>query len=66
MRTQDECKRILSKIGFSLGVSPRIISTKLMDSDDKKDLMSGKLTVESLHTAVKTWIENGMQDMVNR
>ena len=66
MPTQDECKRILSKIGFKLGVSPQQISSRLLDPQDKRELLSGTLTTDALHDAVKIWIENGMHDMVNR
>lgn len=62
MPTRDECKRILSRIGFKLGVSPALISTRLLSEDDKKDMLEGNLPIDSLELHVKLWIEAGMPD----
>lgn len=62
MPSKEECKRILSKIGFKLGVSPVLISTKLLSYDDKQDMMSGDLSIETLEANIAVWLEWGMPD----
>lgn len=58
----EECKKILSKIGFKLGVSPKLISARLLSDDDKRDMIQGKLEISSLEAFVEVWKENGMPD----
>jgi len=41
MKTPDECKKILFTVGIKLGVSPKLISTRLLNDLDKSD-MNGK------------------------
>jgi hypothetical protein len=65
MRTEDECKKILSKIGFKLGVSPKLISTRLLSKEDKRDMLNGELSVETLIAHVKVWRDNKMPDYAN-
>lgn len=48
---------MLSKIGFKLGISPSIISTKLLNQDDKNDMLNGDLTPEILELHVKLWMD---------
>jgi hypothetical protein len=62
MKTKEECKKILSKLGFKLGVSPALIATRLLSEDDKQDMVNGDLPLESLECAIKTWMHNGMPD----
>jgi len=65
MRSEQECKKILSKIGFKLGVSPSLISTKLLSKEDKKAMLEGLISEEILELYVSVWKSTGMQDMVN-
>lgn len=60
--TEKECKKILFNIGIELGVSPRLIATRLLDDRDKADMMAGYLTIDALRTAVEVWRDNGMID----
>lgn len=62
MPTRDECKRILSKIGLKLGVSPTLIATRLLSEDDKQDMVNGDVPIESLELHVKLWMDAGMPD----
>lgn len=62
MPTREECKRILFKIGLNLGVSPALISTKLLSEDDKDDMVNGYLSINILEEYVKIWMQNGMRD----
>jgi hypothetical protein len=63
--TKDECKRILSKLGFKLGISPTLISTRLMSKDDKNDMMEGSLPIESLECHIIAFKASGMPDYAN-
>lgn len=60
--TKDECKKILSKIGFKLGVSPKLIATRLLDDLDKVDMLRGDLPIASLECHIGAWVENRMPD----
>ena len=62
MLTKEECKKILSRIGFKLGVSPNLIATRLLNDCDKMDMMEGKTEISSLEQMVKVWCDNGMPD----
>lgn len=60
-----DCKTIIKKIARSLDIDPALITTRLLDAQDKKDLQDGKIPIESLITHVKVWKENGMPDYTN-
>lgn len=62
MATREECKRVLSKLGFKLGVSPSLIATRLLSEDDKQDMLNGDLPIEALECAVMLWKDAGMPD----
>jgi|FreactTroBogLake_1042271.scaffolds.fasta_scaffold07702_2 hypothetical protein len=66
MPTKDECKRILSKLGFKLGVSPTLISTRLLSEEDKQDMMDGKLPLDALELHIRVWISNKTPNYVSR
>lgn len=53
--TDDECKRVLFRVGLKFGVSPRLISTELMSADDKQDMRDDKFSQESLEKHVEVW-----------
>jgi uncharacterized protein YaeQ len=65
MPTREECKKIISNMGWLCGVSPKLIATRLLSEDDKQDMLNGDLPAEALECAVKVWIENGMPDYAN-
>ncbi len=67
MRSMDaeKCKRKLFDIGIKIGVSPTLISTRLLSKEDKQDMLDGRVEDEALLTAVKCWIEAGMPDYSN-
>lgn len=65
MRTDKECKSLISSVAWSLGVSPRLISVRLLDDNDKNDLRHGVITKEALKCAVEVWRDNGMPDYAN-
>jgi hypothetical protein len=65
MPTKQECQKILFKIGLELGVSPKLIATRLLSEADKQDMINGDLTTEALIAHVKVWKANGMADYAN-
>lgn len=65
MRTDKECKSLISSVAWSLGVSPRLISTRLLDDNDKNDLRHGLVSESELECAVEVWRGNGMPDYAN-
>lgn len=65
MPTRDECKRILSRVGLKLGVSPNLISSRLLDPYDKELMLSGEVTFEILCVATKMWMDAAMPDYAN-
>ena len=65
MLTENECKKILFKLGIELGVSPNLISTRLLDDQDKVDMMAGDLTIDSLRAHTEVWRDQGMPDYAN-
>lgn len=60
-----ECKSILFKMGIQVGVSPKLISLRLLSKADKQDMLAGLLPLESLITHVKVWAQNGCPNYVN-
>lgn len=62
MKTDSECKKLISSIGWELGVSPALITTRLLSEDDKNDIRSGSIDKVALKCAVEVWRDNGMPD----
>jgi hypothetical protein len=58
--TKEQCQKKLFHLGVKLGVSPKLISTRLLSIDDKNDMLNGLLPDETLFVAVKCWMEAGM------
>lgn len=66
MPTATECKALLTKIGFKVGISPRLISLKLLSPGDKKDMLAGLYSQDEIEAHVRTWLANGMHDYVSQ
>lgn len=62
MPTKEECQKIISNMGWLLGVSPKLIATRLLSEADKTDMLNGDLTSEQLECAVTVWKRYGMPD----
>ena len=60
MTTVNECKTMLFKLGLKHGISPKLISERLLSKDDKEDMLQGFITYELLDEFVKVWKEQGM------
>lgn len=65
MPSTEDCKRILFKLGMKYGVSPNLISTRLLDASDKQSMLDGELDAEVLNVAVRCWIDAGIPDYAN-
>ncbi len=63
--TRQECKKILSVLGFELGVSPKLITERLLSDNDKVDMMDGVIPIASLRANIEVWVGNGMPDYVS-
>jgi hypothetical protein len=62
MPTKQECQKIISKVGWLRGCSPKLIATRLLSEDDKQDMLRGELPIEALECAVMLWMNAGMPD----
>lgn len=65
MPTARECQTILFNLGLKLGVSPKLISSRLLSLKDKRALMDGSLSIASLEANIVAWIESGMPNHAN-
>lgn len=65
MPTKEQCQHQIFKIGLDLGVSPKLISTRLLSKDDKEDMLQGLIEYDYLVTGVRVWMLNGMPDYAN-
>jgi len=64
MKTQSECKRILFKLGVEFGVSPKLISERLLSEEDKISMLNEEITEEVLRYHVQAWKASGFEDLV--
>lgn len=63
--TMEECKKILFRLGIKFGVSPKLISERLLSDRDKNDMMEGSITIDSLEHHVEAWMASGMPDIAH-
>lgn len=63
--TAEQCKKKLFNIGIKLGVSPRLIATRLLSDEDKNDMLNGLVPDDTLETSVKCWMYAKMPDYAN-
>ena len=56
----EQCKDLLKIVGKMLCVKAELISTRLLSKEDKEDMLAGKVSIESLVTAVRVWRDHGM------
>ena len=60
--TIEECKSALFNLGIKLGVSPRLISERLLSKDDKDDMLNGLISLDELSIHCQVWLDNKMPD----
>ena len=65
MLTKQQCQKKLFHLGIKLGVSPKLISERLLSIDDKHDMLNGLLADDALECHVKVWMTQGMRDYAN-
>lgn len=63
--TVKDCKTTLFNIGIKLGVSPALISNRLLSKEDKQDMLDGNLPVDAILVAVTLWKQQGFPDYAN-
>lgn len=63
--TVEECKSALFNLGIKLGVSPRLISERLLSKDDKDDMLNGLISLDELSIHCQVWLDNKMPDYAN-
>lgn|SRR6185503_8199803 len=63
--TTEDCKRILFKVGIKFGVSPKLISERLLDAEAKCDMLNGEMPIAYLEAAVKAWMDAGQPDVAH-
>lgn len=59
-RTKQDCQKMIFNLGIKFGVSPKLIGTRMLDDQDKRDMLSRGLTIEALESAVGAGKANGM------
>lgn len=60
--TDRECQSLITKAAIEVGVSPKYISTRLLDENDKNDMRDGLISYEVLLLHVRLWVNAGMPD----
>jgi hypothetical protein len=63
--TIEECKTMLFKLAVKHGVSPKLISERLLSKEDKDDMLAGLITFDTLDCYVGVWKEQGMCNYAN-
>ena len=63
--TKKQCQTILFNLGIKFGVSPKLISERLLSDLDKVDMMAGGVSIEALNAAIEAWMKAGMPDYAN-
>jgi hypothetical protein len=58
----EKCKSMLFKLAIKYGISPKLISERLLSREDKEDMLNGLIPFETLDCFVKTWKEQGMRN----
>ena len=65
MLKKEQCQKKIFQIAIKFGVSPTLISMRLLSKQDKHDMLSELVPDETLEAAVKCWMEAGMPDYAN-
>ncbi len=60
--SDDDCKKIISKVAKKLCVRPKLITERLLSVDDKNDMRAGDLPIEALECFILAWMASGMPD----
>jgi hypothetical protein len=52
-RTVEECKSMLFKLAVKHGISPNLISSRLLSKEDKENMLDGLISFETLDCMVQ-------------
>lgn len=63
MPSREQCKKILFNLVIEFGVSPRLISERLLNDLDKDDMLEGLIKIEALRPSVELWRDSGMPNV---
>lgn len=63
--TNTLCINIIKRVAAKHKIAPRLITTQLMDEDDKESMRTGEITEPILDLFVKLWIANGLPPQRN-
>jgi hypothetical protein len=59
-KTKAECQKIIFNLGVKCGVSPKLIAIRMLNAQDKCDMLNGDLGIEELEQRVIAAKANGM------
>lgn len=62
IRTEKEYNSILFKLAIKYGVSPKLIAEKCLSEEDKKDILNGLVSFDTISKTVELWKNQGMCD----
>ena len=65
MKSTKDCQSIIFNLGIKHGVSPKLISTRLLSTEDKQDMIAGVLTPDIIAIGIECWMSSGMPDYAN-
>lgn len=65
MKTKQECQLIIKRLSKSLNVDAKAVSLRLLSSDDKKDMLSGKLPESALKSFIEAWKKVGQPNVAS-
>ena len=60
MLSKEQCQKIIFNLGIKVGVSPRLIAIRMLNAQDKCDMLNGDLGIEELEQRVIEAKANGM------
>lgn len=60
MKTDAECKKIITDVAWELKISPRLISMRLLNEEDKQCIRIGEVGIVELKCHVEAWMASGM------
>lgn len=65
MLTIQQCKRMILQSALQAGISPRLISERLLSDEDKQDMLNEEISQDCLNLHVEIWMRLKMPDYRN-
>lgn len=60
--TKEQCQKIIFNAAIKLGCSPKLITTRLLDDQDKVDMKVGLIDIVALECHIEAFMASGMPD----